>query len=259
MKDWHIHSDYSDSSRTVEQIIQIAKEVGCTSISITDHDSVDGTQDAMKYKSDEFNVISGIEISAWDNKISKEIHILGYNFNLDAKHINALCEYTIKQRKDIAFQQVEILNNLGYDVSMNEVYENQKNSKTIYKQHILKILIEKGITDQYYGDFYKMMFKNNGPCQFKISLPSVEYAIESIHRDNGIAILAHPFNSKCIDEIQRYKEMGIDGIETNHSSQNAKERIVCHNIAIQYDLIETGGSDNHGEYGNEPEIGSGLK
>lgn len=258
-KDWHIHSSYSDSSRSIEEIIAISKIRGCNSISITDHDTFEGTLEALKHNDSEMEVITGIEISTWDRTLNREIHILGYHFNLEATKIKQLCENTLKQRKEIAYKQVEVLKNLGYDISMNDVYQNQKNSTTIYKQHILKVLIEKEVTDQYYGAFYKTMFKNGGPCLMKLELPSIEDAINAIHQDGGIAVLAHPFNSQCIKEIHRYHQLGIDGIETYHSSHNQKEVAICHELALQYKLIETGGSDNHGEYGNEPEIGTCIK
>ncbi|MEG0239435.1 PHP domain-containing protein [Anaerorhabdus sp.] len=259
MKDWHIHSTFSDSSRSVEEIIECAKQKGCTSISITDHDTTEGTRIALKYNTKDFEVIPGIEISAWDNVLEKEIHILGYSFDLNANNIRRLCENTLKQRKEIAHKQVEILQNLGYEITMNDVYKNQGHSTTIYKQHILKVLIEQGITDEYYGTLYKTLFKNKGPCQFKVELPSVEDAIACIHEDGGKAILAHPFNSQCIDMVNRYDAMDIDGIETYHSSHSIKEQSVCHEIANHYNWIETGGSDNHGKYGNEPEIGSRVR
>ncbi|MEA4875195.1 MAG: PHP domain-containing protein [Anaerorhabdus sp.] len=255
-RDWHIHSNYSDSNRSIKEIVEIAIKNNLHSIAITDHDSVNNLDEINKTESGQLIIHPGIEISAWDPKIKKEVHILAYQFNIEATNIKAICESTIKQRNEIAYQQISLLHDLNFKITVEEVESKKGNSPCLYKQHILDVLKEKGYTDKIYGDFYKEMFKNGGPCEIKPQLPHIKEVIHSIHEDYGFAILAHPFLSKCETELERYKRYGIDGIETYHSSQTKENIETCNEIAKQFEWLETGGSDNHGNYGNEPEIGS---
>ncbi len=69
--DIHIHSNYSDGSDSVEEIVKYSKKIGLDGIAITDHDEVEGSLRAMEFNSENFRVIPGIEISSLDG------HILG--------------------------------------------------------------------------------------------------------------------------------------------------------------------------------------
>lgn len=80
-------------------------------------------------------------------------------------------------------------------------------------------------------------------------------AIKAIHADGGLAFLAHPFLSKVDQLIAYYSSLGIDGIETWHSSHTKAQCGYLHDVAKRLNLYECGGSDAHGFYGNEPGIG----
>ncbi len=68
--DIHTHSSYSDGYNTPKEMVKYAKKIGLDGIAITDHNEIKGSLNAMKYASDDFKVIPGIEVSA------KEGHII---------------------------------------------------------------------------------------------------------------------------------------------------------------------------------------
>ena len=80
--DMHIHSTASDGVFTPQQLVKWAKDKGLSGIAITDHDSVDGLDEAIKYgKEYGIKVVPGIEISCkfqGTEKTVMEVHILGY-------------------------------------------------------------------------------------------------------------------------------------------------------------------------------------
>ena len=119
----------------------------------------------------------------------------------------------------------------------------------------MDIMIRHGYSDTIYSDVYRKLFKNNGICVCPASFVSVEAAIRAIHKDQGIAVLAHPYISRVTGSIPEYVRIGLDGIETWHSSHGQKQVDDLHAIAKRYKLIETGGSDTHGRYGEEPVLG----
>ena len=55
---------------------------------------------------------------------------------------------------------------------------------------------------------------------------------------------------------QLLTELGIDGLETNYSSYNSETTSNLSNIAKKFNLLESGGSDYHGE--NKPNINIGF-
>ena len=75
--DLHIHTHYSDSTLSPQQVVAEAarRELAC--ISITDHDTVDGIAPTREH-AEKFNIetIAGIELSS--DSDGKDIHLLGY-------------------------------------------------------------------------------------------------------------------------------------------------------------------------------------
>ena len=72
--DSHIHSEYSpDSKSKLKDIFKVAKTRGLDIIAISDHNTVDGSKEAIRLtKNDDLFVVPSIEIS------SLEGHILGF-------------------------------------------------------------------------------------------------------------------------------------------------------------------------------------
>ncbi len=252
--DYHIHSNYSDSDQTLDQILNQACQQKLEAIALTDHDCVEGALQAAKLSQD-LEVVLGIEISAQDEQ-GKPIHILGYDFDPEAVHLRKLCQKTLIQQQERSLWQIDQLQRAGYSITVDEVNQRLGHGGWIYKQHIMDVLTEKGIAESLNGDFYRKIFKNGGICERAIIFPSVSEAIKAIHADHGLAVLAHPGLSNCIEQIWKWKDLGLDGVETGHSSHSFSQVMRLHEVAMTLDLIETAGSDNHGRYGNEPPIGS---
>lgn len=255
--DLHIHSDISDGSLTTKEIIILAKENNLTHIAITNHDTTKGLKEAIelgnKYG---VTVIAGVEISAYDFKRNRKVHLLGYGINLESQHINNLCKRLLKDRDEMTLRQVEILNSLGYDISKEEVQLYAKNSGISYKQHIMKVLMDKGYTDDIYPPLYKELFKNNGPCHMEVEYIDIYDAIDAIIKDNAIPVIAHPGQLKSYEILEELVEKGLVGIEKYHPSHNEEDYIKVDNLAKKHNLITTGGSDFHGEYNKKRKIGS---
>ena len=247
--DLHVHTTTSDCSMEVEEILKMAKEKGITHIAFTDHDT---TQDAKEHQdlAESYGIygIPGIEMSAYDLKIQKKVHILGYGYS-STKHIEEIGRETLRRRNANCLKQIEILNELGYCVPVEEI---QKLSRScIYKQHIFDYLVQTGQTEKMFGEIYKYIFKNGGPCDFDIEYPAAEDVVKSIKEDGGAAVLAHPGQQGNFEIITRLVEAGLSGIEWNHPSHGESDKKIIEDYAQRYDLFLTGGSDFHGRYENQ--------
>ncbi len=78
----HVHSSVSDGADSVRKILKTAVEIGIDVISITDHDTVNGSLEAIELVEEEklpIHVISGVEISTseghvfWLYDISRDV------------------------------------------------------------------------------------------------------------------------------------------------------------------------------------------
>ena len=257
--DLHIHTDISDGSFGIEEVIEKAKEKNITHLGIVNHDTIKGLKEAIELGNKKgIKIIPGVEISAFDFGNKRKVHILGYNFNINGSHIESLCKPTRERRNICSLWQVEALKNNGYKISLKKILYYSRNSEVIYKQYIMQELIDKGYTDKIYSDLYYKIFKNSGICSGEIIYVDVYKAIEAIIKDGGIPVLAHPGQLNSYEIIPKLVATGLKGIELNHSSHKEEDLILIHKLAVKYNLFETGGSDFHGEYGKGEEIGNYL-
>lgn len=246
--DLHIHTTVSDCSMDAEEILKLAEKAGITNLAFTDHDTTNKAREHVKLAADYgIEAVPGVEMSAYDYRSEKKVHILGYAY-VRTNQIEEIGRETLKKRNENCLKQIEILNNLGYTVPVEEV--KKLAGKCIYKQHILDYLVKTGQSKEIFGDIYKNIFKNGGPCDFDITYPSAEDAVEAIRADGGCPVLAHPGQQNNFSSINRLVKAGLAGIERNHPSNGESDRMRVEEFCKSYHLFMTGGSDFHGAYEN---------
>lgn len=254
--DLHIHTNISDGSDSIDEVVQLAKIHGIKYLAITNHDTVDGLEEAIeKGRKEGIDILPGVEISAYDYKRNRKVHILGYNFDLKGQNIKSLCEPILERRTTNSLEQIEVLRENNYNISVKEVEEKAKGSSCIYKQHIMAVLIDKGYTTEIYSDLYYKLFKNKGICESQIEYVDAFEALEAIQKDGGKTVLAHPGQLDSYEIMKELWDKGLDGIELYHGSHRAEDHVKILEFATSHALILTGGSDYHGSYGQENNFG----
>lgn len=244
--DLHIHSTLSDGSDTRKEILEKARLQGIDIISFTEHDSVAEFESGLALaKEYGITAIPGVEISAFDFTTGKKAHILGLGYKT-GEHITALCEPLLARRHKNSLIKIEILQEMGYKITAEDVWKYA--SKYIYKQHILKYLVDSGQEDEMFGKVYYTLFKQNGPCDFDIRYVDAQKAVQAIVADGGKAILAHPAQQDNFDMLPALKEAGLWGIELLHPVHTAADMQRTAAAATKFGLYCTGGSDYHGTY-----------
>ena len=254
--DLHVHSRYSDGSEYAETVMKLASLQGVTHISFVDHDTVKGLPEVLALgKKYGVKVIPGIEISAFDFKRNRKVHVLGYNYHPKAIHIQAICNPLLKRRQEHSLWQIQQIKAAGYELEIAAIKESAKPSDIIYKQHIMHNLTEAPYTSEIYKELYKKLFKGNGIASGDIQYIDVFEAIEAIVGDGGIAVIAHPGQLNTYELIPELIEVGLGGIERNHLDHTAEDYQKIEILAEKYGLIMTGGTDFHGSYGATIEVG----
>lgn len=256
MIDLHIHTKYSDGTKTPLEILQMAESLGLNQISITDHNCVDGAVEATKYIDDfSFDFIIGCELSC-DYK-DKEIHLFGY-FDKSTRDFNALNDFIKKgdsakqvQHKGI----IEKLRNLGFDVTYDELVRLCPTSAR-NRVHIAQLLINKGYAQSVAEVFDKYVTKGK-PCYVKKQSQPLYEGIEAIRKCGGIAVIAHFYEYKKSDFEEFFGDIiqKIDGIEAYHSKHSLEQTNALIDVANRYGKIITGGSDYHGDVKPNVQLG----
>ena len=248
--DLHCHTKLSDGSVGIEDLIVIAQKSGIDTIAITDHDCLAGTvRGQVIGKRYGVNVISGVELSAFDSQAGKKVHILCYLADKPDR-LEGLCKRTSVARKRAG--QIMMLKVASrFPVSNDFIINHASGSTNLFKQHIMHSLMDAGYTNEIYGELYDALFSRESETNLlaPVKYPEVDSVIEEIHNAGGIAVLAHPSLYDNFDEIDKYIELGLDGIEvwspyaTDSDIENLSE------ICKKNKLLLTGGSDFHGIYG----------
>lgn len=139
-----------------------------------------------------------------------------------------------------------------FPVSTDFIINHASGSTNLYKQHIMHALMDAGYTNEVFGDLYHALFSNDSETNIlaPTKYPDVKEVFEEIHGAGGIAVLAHPAFFDNFDEIDKYIEMGLDGIEVWHPSATEAQIELLSGICKKNKLLMTGGSDFHGIYGS---------
>jgi predicted metal-dependent phosphoesterase TrpH len=251
--DLHCHTKLSDGSLGLEEIIAQAKRTNIDFISVTDHDTM-SSMSRVKILGDRYGVqtIPGVELSSWDKKRGRKVHILCYSPKKPDR-LEGLCLKSCEIRKTCAKEMVENVMRL-YPITYDSVMKHATGSKSIFKQHIMHSLIDYGYTTEFYGDLNNELFNlKTGKCIVEREYPEVHFVTDLIHSAGGSAVLAHPMYYDSMDLLSELAESGkIDGVEVYHYTASESDKKEMLKIAEKYGLIVTGGSDFHGLYNQKP-------
>ena len=241
--DLHLHTKFSDGTNSPSDVVSLAHSLGIDTISITDHDTIDGLSEAINAgKLLNITVIPGIEFTAEVG--STELHILGYFFDINNENLLAVLNKVQNGRKDRIVRIVDKLNELGINVTPSDVFEKCGNNSP-GRPHVAKVMIDKGYVTSMRDAFGKYL-QIGAPAyvgHFKL-LP--KEVIEIILQAKGIPIFAHPAVSDCDNLIPTLVEQGLKGIEVFYATHDSEQIRRYKEICEKHNLLMTGGSDFHG-------------
>jgi len=243
-----MHSNWSDGSMGIPQMIRLAKALGLDAISITDHDTMAGQDEAYEEgKKLGLFIIPGVEISAFNPYTGRKTHILGYNIR-DKKGLESACHPFLEARHEKNLQSVNLVAAAGYPIFPDDVMEYASLDGTVYRQHIMHALVDRGYSPAIYGPLYTKLFGKGGLAVVSALYMDAEAAVHLIRDCGGIAVLAHPFQYDSMDYIEHLVELGLEGIEYHHHTQTSERQEAVIEAGRKHGLFLTGGSDFHGFY-----------
>jgi predicted metal-dependent phosphoesterase TrpH len=132
-----------------------------------------------------------------------------------------------------------------------------ENKELISRTHFARFLIERGIARNMKSVFKKFLIKGK-PGYVSHEWASLEDAVNWIHASGGVAVLAHPGRYQIGSEKMRlllseFKYLGGVGIEVVTGSHTPDQVPIYADLAVEFDLMASIGSDFHapGEGGRE--------
>jgi len=262
--DLHIHSKASDGSYTPAEIIDMAIQLGVRAISITDHDTIEGSREAQSiHVPSTLEIIAGVEISADLPTFcyaSSSLHMLGYCIELDNPELNQMLNDLQLARFERTPLILKRLRKFGVEITFSEVQDRVGESQP-GRPHIAQVLLQKGIVATFQEAFDRFLGKGKPAYVEKYRL-NAEQAIKAIIAADGIPVLAHPtllrLNQKELTRLIQYlKSVGLQGIEVYYPEHSSQEIQFYEKLANENELLMTGGTDFHGRYRPKIQIGIG--
>jgi len=241
--DLHIHSTYSDGVLSVEQIVEESVSAGLAAISITDHDTIAGQDEALNIgRKKGIEVVTGIEFSTKYHR--KNVHILGYLVDIGDRLLKDEISYLRESRISRARKIVEKLNSLGFALTFDDV-EEESGGGAVGRPHIAAAMFKKGYVSSYNEAFTRFL-ADNAPCYVPKDVFSIEKVFELIDHAGGVPVWAHPgrdiYDGGILDILL---PMGLAGIEVWHPNHSYDIEKAILEVVSKNGLIPTGGSDFH--------------
>ncbi len=243
--DLHIHTYYSDSTSSPQEVIDQAVEKALTCISITDHDVLDGIAPAKEAGGAvNVEVIPGIELSSEFE--GKDIHILGYFVDYKQGPLVDKVESFLDERVKRMKQMIMNLKTLGInDIEFEEIAVMTK-SRAVGRPHLAAALVQKGHVNNFKSAFDKYLAQGGAGYAPKFKQTPFE-AIDLIHQSGGLAVMAHPMLTQKDELIPRLVQAGLDGLEAYYPNCMPAVTTYYEKIGRKNGLLLTGGSDAHGK------------
>ena len=255
--DLHTHSVYSDGTKTPREIIECADAIGLSAVALTDHNTTAGLAEFLSPDVPcKVKRVSGIEVST--DYGDKELHVIGLFLPSGALgRVDELMGGLRKRKEDANRDMIARLRRAGYDVDFDEL---KSSSRGLFNRaHIAAELTKKGYTGSI-SEAFSYLLSKKGPFYVRAERLPVFDVIEFISEIGAVPIIAHPFLNLTEDELTVFLRKavmrGLCGMETVYSTYDEKTAAVSARLARDFGLLESGGSDFHGE--NKPDISLGT-
>lgn len=264
MIDLHTHSTISDGSDEPERVAELAALAGCSAFALTDHDRLDGIERA-RARATELGVelISGCELSCESEGAGPRgsMHVLVYFVEPGEGPLQDELVRLLRVRRDRNERLVARLQSLGMDVTFDDLVRAAGKEDGIGRPNIASVLVAKGYADSIQDAFDKWLAKGQ-PGYVEKERLTPETALRLARAAGGVPVLAHPLSlgqtgSVLQSTLEELTALGMGGMECIYGRYSDEERAALRTMADRLRLVATGGSDHHGTFKPDLNVGSG--
>lgn len=258
--DLHVHSTKSDGSLSPSDLVLEAKKKGLKAFALTDHDTVDGIEEAMAASiGSGVTVIPGIELST--EYEGKDIHIVGLLIDKEQPAFKEKIQEFVDSRILRNRKMCQKLTEAGIPLTYEELLAEFPGA-VITRAHYAQILLKKGYTKSV-KEAFERYIGDRGPCFIPREKITPEDGVKLILSAKGIPVLAHPLLYGMGKErlqllVERLKAVGLEAIEAVYCTNTPSEEVQMRELAKKNSLLISGGSDFHGSAKPGLEMGTGY-
>ena len=257
--DLHCHSVVSDGTLTPEALAERAKAQGVELWALTDHDEVGGQhRAAAAARALGLHYLTGVEISV--TFVGQTVHIVGLGFDPENTALKAGLTHTRGGRNQRAMEMSDGLARVGIKGAYEGATQYAGNPELVSRTHFARFLVETGVCRDTNEVFRKYLIEGK-PGYVPHRWATLKDAVGWITDAGGAAIIAHPARYKFSANeefalFSEFKSHGGLGVEVVTGSHTAAEYLTYADMAIEFGLAASRGSDFHSPTESHTELGA---
>lgn len=264
--DLHAHTNESDGSFSPADLVSLAKRSDLAALAITDHDTFSGYDKAVLHaEAAELQLIRGIELNTRlyldSGRSHRAVHLLAYFLNGEpTREFTDWLDAERGERQARNRLLAAALEARGMNVTLEEV---EARGRTLTgRPHFARVLVEKGYARDF-DDAFRRFLGEDAPTYVPRKSKTTDEVIAIVRRANGFPVIAHPIRLGFPrDEerqlLLRFKRAGLLGLEIYHPEHTPELQAYYRQLAMELELLPTGGSDFHGTIKPGIHLGTGA-
>ena len=249
MIDLHTHSSASDGQYSPKELVEKAKSAGLCVLALTDHDTVEGLEEAKEAaKREQITFVPGIELNIkW---VTGEFHLLGLGLKEISSDLKGEIKALSRARKERNQKIVAKMNEAGIDATLGEL-ETLYPAKSLGRPHFADFLVRKKVVKSKQEAFDKYLAKGRAfYCEKEGA--DLDFAVDAILSSGGVPVIAHPLSlylswGKIEGVLSEIRSRGVQGLEAWHPGARETDCKRLEEMARRLGFFITAGSDFHGE------------
>jgi predicted metal-dependent phosphoesterase TrpH len=258
--DLHTHSTASDGSDQPAALVEKAAAMGLSSIALTDHDTVEGIEEA-RAAADRIGIelVSGTELSL---ESPGGMHLIVLWLEPGPGPLQDRLPSLQHGRTARNQAIIDLLAQCGMPLTMEEVLEVAERG-SVGRPHIATVMVRRGYVTSI-PEAFDLWLSAGKPAYANRPRLEPEEAIGTALQSGGIPVLAHPHTlginraHEMAALLDRLRTAGLVGLETEYAAYHRHEREGYADLARRFGLVVSGGSDYHGTYKEGLELGTGY-
>ena len=257
--DLHCHSVFSDGTLTPEALAARAHANGVELWALTDHDEIGGLQRAqVAAQALGMRFLTGVEISV--TFIGKTVHIVGLGFDASNAVLQAGLQQTRGGRGQRAHDMATDLARVGIADAYHGALQYAGNHDMISRTHFARFLVDTGVCKDTNEVFRKFLTEGK-PGFVPHRWATLKDAVHWITQAGGVAVVAHPARYKFTPNEEyalftEFKSLGGGAVEVVTGSHTPTEYVTYADLAREFGLAASRGSDFHSPDESHTELGT---
>jgi len=260
--DLHTHSDRSDGSDPPDRIVEMAHDVGCSAVALTDHDTLDGLP-AARDRAGQLGIrlVPGCEVSCIPIA-GGGVHVLVYFVDEPTSPLGI--ELTrLRDDRRVRNEALAVrLQQLGVPVTVDMAAAHAGTLEGVGRPHFARAMVDVGAVANIDEAFTRYL-GNGGEAYIPKGRLTVADVCRLARGSGGVAVLAHPHTvglegDALAAAVSDMTDAGLGGLEAVYGRYSRRQRTDLSNLARRFGLVATGGSDYHGATKPDLHVGTGT-